>query len=217
MKNLHWILCINISYITYGTQNHMKYQSDTISQHPTDYSNWMPSNIIVNSELELEQINPEHIDSVFNLVRENKEHLSRWLGWVNNTRDPKDTARFITYAQEQYKKRSMVTYTIKNSHEILGLIDIKNVNWNTKTACFGYWLGQKALSRGIVTLSCGVLINHVFKTFKLNQLQIHCASGNDKSAGVAKRLGFNYVETVKNAENVNGAWLDHDIYILERS
>jgi ribosomal-protein-serine acetyltransferase len=88
--------------------------------------------------------------------------------------------------------------------KIVGQIGFHGVDWTNKSINIGYWLGQSAEGKGLMTRSCRVFVNHAFDQMRLNRVQINCAEGNLKSRAVAERLGFRLEGTLRQTQ-----WL-HD-------
>src|SRR3989338_3495799 len=49
----------------------------------------------------LELLNKKHVKDLFRLADRNRKYLRRWLPWVDSTRTPADTNRFIEMARKQ--------------------------------------------------------------------------------------------------------------------
>ncbi len=78
----------------------------------------------------------------------------------------------------------------------------------------GYWIASGFQGRGIVTDACRAVIDHAFEEWKLNRVEIHCATGNEKSCAIPKRLGFQLEGTEREAQLINGRYLDIEIYAM---
>jgi ribosomal-protein-serine acetyltransferase len=78
----------------------------------------------------------------------------------------------------------------------------------------GYWLASKFQGRGIITAGCRALTHHAFSEWKLNRVEIHCAAGNEKSCGIAKRLGFQCEGVLRQGQLLNGTYVDINAYSM---
>jgi ribosomal-protein-serine acetyltransferase len=45
-------------------------------------------------------------------------------------------------------------------------------------------------------------------------VEIHCAVGNEKSCGIAKRLGFQLEGMLRQAQLLNGKYVDINVYSM---
>ena len=56
----------------------------------------------------------------------------------------------------------------------------------------------------------------LFDRLDLTYVEIHCATGNLRSRAIPERLGFEWVETLRDAEQLHGRSVDHAVYRLDR-
>jgi ribosomal-protein-serine acetyltransferase len=47
-------------------------------------------------------------------------------------------------------------------------------------------------------------------------MEIHCATGNTRSSAVPKRLGFTFEGTLREAQLLDGRYVDLDVYSMLR-
>ncbi|MGD0437837.1 MAG: GNAT family protein, partial [Bryobacteraceae bacterium] len=74
------------------------------------------------------------------------------------------------------------------------------------------WIGSTFQGRGIVTDACRAVIDHAFLEWKLNRVEIHCATGNTKSCAIPQRLGFQFEGVQRQAQLLNGSYHDINLY-----
>ena len=80
----------------------------------------------------------------------------------------------------------------------------------------GYWLADGWQGRGIVTKCCIALIQYGFNDLGLNRIEIKCATGNDKSGAIAEKLNFKREGILREAEWLNGTFIDLYLYSMLR-
>jgi ribosomal-protein-serine acetyltransferase len=72
----------------------------------------------------------------------------------------------------------------------------------------GYWLGEDATGRGLVTRAVSAMLEYAFETLGLHRIALHAEVSNEKSKAVARRLGFTE-EGIRRAASVNqGRYVD---------
>ena len=77
-----------------------------------------------------------------------------------------------------------------DSDHFVGVIECQAVDPHSRSTELGYWLDERHTGLGLASRACDVLLAHAFNELKLHKVVIRCPVGHDKSAGVARRLGF---------------------------
>lgn len=72
--------------------------------------------------------------------------------------------------------------------ELVGLVDLFNINWARRVAEIGYWLGKEFQGKGLATTACRALAQHAFGNLGLDSIQAKVAPGNARSDAVVGRL-----------------------------
>lgn len=159
----------------------------------------------------LQLMEERHAEAVYSAVDRDREHLRPWLPWVDRTENAEYTRQFIRGALEQFSHNQGFSAAIWTHGEVGGGIGFHNVNWSNKNVEMGYWLASRFLGRGIATLACQALIGYAFDEWKLNRVEIRCATGNARSAAVPERLGFVREGTLREAQFLHDRF--HDLYV----
>jgi len=85
-----------------------------------------------------------------------------------------------------------------------------------KNGSIGYWLTKNAEGKGIVTNSCKKLINYGFEQLGLHRLEIKAAVKNVKSQSIPRKLNLTKEGILREAELVNGVYMDLVLYSILR-
>jgi len=133
---------------------------------------------------------------------------------VDQTTEVDYTASFIKSSLDQFANNEGLAAGIWCGDEFIGGIGTHKIDWLNRKVEIGYWIASRFQGRGIVTAACRVLIDHAFGEWKLNRVEIHCASGNEKSCAIPKRLGFQLEGVLREAQLVNGEYLDIHVYSM---
>ena len=67
-----------------------------------------------------------------------------------------------------------------------------------------------------MTDACRAVLTHLFRELELHRVEIRCATGNARSAAIAKRLGFTLDGTLREAQLVGGRYHDLLVYGMLR-
>ena len=164
--------------------------------------------------LRLELLAPRHAEELFAAVDASREHLSPWMPWVPATRSVADVEAFIGTTREQLASNNGFQTAIRAGEEIVGIIGMHKIDWRNKSTSLGYWLAEASQGRGIMTKACAAYVAHSFTELGLHRIEIRCATENAKSRAIPQRLGFTAEGTIREAESIDGRYLDHVVYGL---
>lgn len=170
----------------------------------------------IDDEVELRLHETHHAQELFALTDRNREHLGRWLPWVELTRELDDTRDFIKRARQSYADNSAIPMSVWFQGNIAGTLGIQGLNWSIGSGEIGYWLGAEYEGNGIMTRSCRALVSYAFETLDLNRLVLRCQPENTRSSAVARRLGFTYEGTLREWAKNNGELHDMEVYSMLR-
>jgi len=140
--------------------------------------------------LELALAVPQHAEALFELINANREHLRRWLPFVDATRDVEYTRNFLKDQLRQLADGRALTLTIFYNGRAAGVTGLNRIDAVNRTASIGYWLDANLTGRGLMTRAVKRLIGLTFANFPVDRVEIHCAPGNEPSCAIPARLGF---------------------------
>jgi ribosomal-protein-serine acetyltransferase len=174
----------------------------------------LSTGIKITDAITLELIDEQHAQPLLDLVNANRHYLHQWLPWVNNMQTPDNFKGYINRCKQQHEERSNYGYVIMLNNTLVGRIGIYYIDQENCLGAIGYWLGENFSGRGIVTQACIGLINHCFNHLNLNRIEIKCATENYKSAAIPERLRFKKEGVLRQAERVNGRFIDLNLYAM---
>jgi len=166
----------------------------------------------ISKDIKIIQTQLHHAEELFTLIDSNREHIGRWLPWVETTREIKDTRDFIEYQLSEFAENSALNMSIVYKGDIIGMVSFNKIDTTNHRALIGYWLAERYTSLGIMTQSVKALIDLGHKRYNLNTIEISCATKNYKSQAIPMKLGFIKTKTIQGAELSDGIYLDNFIY-----
>ena len=155
-----------------------------------------------------------HAPEVFAVVDRERAYLREWLPWVDFTTQVEVTRNFIKTSLQQFANNDGFAAGIWSGCEFIGGIGTHKIEWLYRKVEVGYWIAQRYQSKGIVTAACRAVIDHAFGEWQLNRVEIHCATGNQKSCAIPKRLGFQFEGVMREAQLLNGEYQDINVYAM---
>jgi ribosomal-protein-serine acetyltransferase len=158
----------------------------------------------------------KHAEELFALIDHNRDHLRRWLPWVDATLSAADSAAFIRRSLEQQSRLEAVVDGVFLEGRLAGVVSLVKIDLANRSAMIGYWLGEEHQGKGVMTEACRAMIDYAFGDMGLNRLEIKAAPDNRKSQAVAVRLGFSREGVERQAAWLYDHFEDMVIYSLLR-
>jgi len=162
----------------------------------------------------LRLIELHHAELLFDAVDSNRDHLRRWLPWVDGTKSVDDCRAFIRRALDQFAHGHGFHAGIWAGSRYAGTIGHHRIDWANRSVSLGYWLAADFQGRGLMTAACRLFVTHAFGELRLHRIEIRCAVGNLKSCAIPERLGFTQEALLRAGHTVGGAAHDEVIYGL---
>jgi ribosomal-protein-serine acetyltransferase len=100
------------------------------------------------------------------------------------------------------------------SERLVGVTSLHRVDWTRRCAGLGYWIRASEQRRGFAQEAARASALYGFHRLGLHRLELHIALGNASSHAVANGLGARREGVARDAELVDGRFLDHVQYAL---
>lgn len=148
------------------------------------------------------------------LVADNIGHLRTFLPRVTGL----DT---LAAAEEHLQcvleaEGELLEWHIFSDGRLCGAIRLNHIEQDHRKASIGYYLGARHQGSGLATASVRAVLQFAFERLGFNRIELRCATSNAASQRVAERLGFLWEGLLRQAELVDGAYLDSFVYGLLR-
>jgi ribosomal-protein-serine acetyltransferase len=166
----------------------------------------------ISDELSLSLLQISDADDLFRLTETNRARLREWLPWLDFTKSVDDSRAFIRMCLSQLADNKGFACGIRHRRELVGVVSYHPINWTNRSVALGYWIGQTAEGKGLVTLAVKAMTTHAFETLGLNRVELRCASGNVKSQRIPQKLGFQFEGVSRQPECLYGKFVDHHVY-----
>lgn len=140
--------------------------------------------------LELALAVPQHAEALFELIDANRDHLRRWLPFVDATRDVGYTRTFLKSQLRELAEGRALTLVLFHRGRAAGVLGLNRVDAVNRVASLGYWLAEDATGQGLMTRAVRRLVELAFAHFPVDRIEIHCAADNRASCAIPERLGF---------------------------
>lgn len=168
----------------------------------------------IHADLSLLAPHADQARELFALIQNNLSHLQQWLSWPALMKTPLDVANFLNTATRHNRAGTALILLLQYQGKICGVLSYNDFQAHDCSANIGYWLDAAHQGRGIISSALPVLIQHGFQDLGLKQVFIRAAEGNDKSAAVAKRLGFQWMHIDEGGEILRQQAINHHVYVM---
>ena len=173
--------------------------------------------IPVDSGLRLASLQLDDVEELFGLTDANRGHLRRWLPWLDQTRVPAATLRFVEFARHEAAAGTGLHLAIYEQNILIGVCGYNRIDAANRSGFIGYWLAADAQGRGIMSRCIAALASYGFAKRDLHRQVIACAEENSASAAVAERCGFRLEGVARDAEWLYDHYVNHRVYARLRT
>ena len=144
--------------------------------------------IVVDGEILLRRPTLEDAEDLFALVDSNRQHLRRWLPWVDFVASVEDERLWVETHLAEDAPEFVLLMVYKG--DVAGAVGIRGRGSRSRRGEIGYWIAENMQGRGIVTRSCRALVDYMFERLNMNRVVIRASADNARSRGIPHRLGF---------------------------
>jgi ribosomal-protein-serine acetyltransferase len=173
--------------------------------------------IIVNKNIALVLPELNMATPLFNLINENRNHLSKWFPWVQHANDTSFTQRFITNTLDQYKNNLCIPLMVVFNGKMVGRIGLYKIDYQNNVAEIGYWLHSELNNKGIMSACIKALLYWTYTTTDINRIELRCQPENESSIALALKNGFLFEGRLHHIEFINNQYVDHYLYAISKS
>ncbi|KRM87109.1 GNAT family N-acetyltransferase [Lacticaseibacillus thailandensis] len=155
---------------------------------------------------------PRVAQDVFQVVDANRDYIGQWLPWAYSTLTVDDEIQFLRMMTDKEALGSTYMRAIQFNGQIVGSIDLHNVNREHRHAEIGYFLSAAASGKGIMHTALAQMEDLGFDQLGMNKIDILAATDNLPSRHVAERAHYHLDGILREDINVNGILHDAAVY-----
>jgi RimJ/RimL family protein N-acetyltransferase len=155
---------------------------------------------------------PEHIEAsrlylrrrragdaaaIASAVAESLAELQAWMPWADRSvAEPAEQRRRLEDVDGHWERGTEYVYLVFRPGEdrVLGSAALHR-RVGPGALEIGYWLRTSETGRGIMTEAVRALANTALALPGVDRVEVHCDEANEKSAAIARRLGFRLART----------------------
>jgi ribosomal-protein-serine acetyltransferase len=159
------------------------------------------------------------VTALHEAIAETLADLVPWLPWARSDHGPAETRRYLRAARGAWSRQSAFEFVIelRDTGRVAGVTSLHRVDWVRAAAGLGYWVRRSEWNRGIATEAASAALAHALGGLRLHRIEALVALENKTSQRVVEKLGFVREGVAREAEFVDGRYLDHIQYSFLRS
>ena len=149
----------------------------------------------------ISSLDTNNYESFFNLIYSNRARLEDFFaGTVSRTETLKDTKQYCNIIAQKINDKSYFPFIIRSleSNAYIGLIDVKNIDWNVPKAELGYFIDANYEGQGISSQALSFIVDYLIEKYRFKKLLCRVSSKNAGSINVALKNGFQLEGTIRN-------------------
>ena len=147
------------------------------------------------------------------LRRENASHVKPWeptLPPGSNPQSPVSFRRFVRDLDAEARADRALPWCIEVHGRIVGQVHLFGIVRAAQlSSAAGYWVAESDTGQGIASHALAMAIDYALGPAGLHRVEVNIRLDNDRSLGVAKRLGLRDEGMRERYLHIDGAWRDH--------
>ncbi len=161
-------------------------------------------------------IRPLHMEDAvayFTLVDKNRSRIATYFPTtVTSTKSIDDTAALIHLKIRKAEKEEAFTFLITEKENILGVIFLKEIDWNIPKCELGFFIDRDHEGKGIITGCLNLIVRYCFDELKMQKIFMRIPVDNTASRRVAEKNGFRQEGILKNDFKIDTGELIDVVY-----
>lgn len=147
------------------------------------------------------KFDPAQSHAFFHLIDNNRARLELYFaGTVGHTQTLQDAEQYCQAIRQRTQQKTYFPFiiTCNKSKQYIGLVDVKNINWDVPKAEIGYFIDADYAGKGIISQALSCVLTYLEQEYKFKKLLCRANSNNLSSIGVALNNGFELEGIIRN-------------------
>ena len=139
-------------------------------------------------------------------VDESLAELKPWMPWASEPRSPSAAEQNVIQAHADFLLRRdlrLHLYLRSDPATMVGGSGLHRIDWDVPRFEIGYWIRTRFSGHGYITEAVRGIAAFAFRELNAERLEIWCDVRNERSAAVARRVGFRHEATLRHNRRDN--------------
>lgn len=154
--------------------------------------------------IQVKMLEKRHGPEFFAFIEKGRANFEEWIPFVSKVKSLEQTEAKIEAFLDMFKNGTGYFWCLWEKKRIIGLVLIKDINEETKSAEIGYMLDKDFEGQGLVRKSCELMLDYIFSELGMSKIILCCDENNHRSIKVAKHFHFELEGTLKQNMLING-------------
>jgi len=168
----------------------------------------------------IDKLKPTDANQLHQFIIENTERLSKFFPLTLSSNETfEKSVEYIESKEREIQQKVNFTFAIREieTQKIIGLINIKKIDWTNRIVEFAYCIGNDFKGKGMISKVVKALSSFACDELELKTLQIIAHKTNFGSIKVAENNGFIWQRTlIDEFTPTNELPLDMELYELTK-
>lgn len=143
--------------------------------------------------------------------------LRPWMPWA--TGDPPTVADNEAWVREKYaefvrRQDLILLLFLKDTETVIGSSGLHRIDWSVPKFELGYWVRTSYQSQGYITEAVKRIASFAIAELGAKRIEIRCDAANERSAAVARRVGFVHEATLRQQRRDQETGALHDTLLF---
>ena len=133
------------------------------------------------------------LEHYYRLVENNRKRLEDFFtGTVSRTSSFEATKLFLEENIQKAAEKTYFPFIIENKEtkEIIGFFDVKNIDWNIPKAELGCYTDEKSAGKGLTSKAFSLFVEYCFDRYGFKKLYLRTHQSNVSAQRLAEKSGF---------------------------
>jgi ribosomal-protein-serine acetyltransferase len=170
--------------------------------------------LFIDQYLSLELLSEKHAIELYEVARADRNHLHKWLSWVENLDSPSYIRDFIKGSVARNHAGVEYAFVMVYQGKIIGRVGVYKIESYNSVGQLGYWITREFEGKGYVFKSVQRVLEFCFHALLMQRIEIRSATGNLRSQRIALRLGFTREGVLREAERIGERRVDQVVFSM---
>jgi RimJ/RimL family protein N-acetyltransferase len=172
--------------------------------------------VLKGPRIELVELTQGMEREILALIESSRGSLGEFMEWGLQKTSAGKIRKTIAKQKEKMKKGELFSFSIQLGKQIIGRLEVHQIDWEHSRCELGYWLGTEFTRHGYATEAVKVVEAALYER-GFHRIAIICEVKNKASSAVAMRAGYDFEAHLRERKFIRGQFVDEFQYVKVKS